>query len=303
MKNMTIHGAKSLKSIGWIPVLNSKAGGCMTSASFREAGIGILSLHLTSLLMKPGYDFLKALPSFRDFFGWEGRIVLNATLPYFPVEDVYRLQSSFDGQRMCYTKDELVALIKHLRPDVLILPEGALQKNPMLLSELPDSIALFFPTSDLPKAVESKNYGVYLTADDSASSLSTVNERLLCFLTHPCYVAGDLSLFSMMKLKPHQALFVETDRIASDALQGNVYCAEGLIALQDAHYRYQMTPIDANCQCATCRQQFTRAYFHHLLSHTPLLCQRFLVHHNVYYCQSRFITSFTKETNPDIMSR
>lgn len=300
---MTIPGTKSSKSIDWIPVLNSKAGGCMTSANFRDAGIGMVSLHLTSLLMKPGYDFLKALPSCRDFFGWKGKIALNASLPYFPEEDVYRLQSSFDGQRMCYTKDEVMALIAHLRPDILILPEGALQKNPMLLSELSDAIDLFFPLTDLPEACEPQSHGVYLTADETASSLSLVNERLANSVTKACYVAGDLSLSSILQLQSHPALFIETDRIAADALEGNVYCAEGVIALQDALYRYQMVPIDTHCPCATCKQQLTRAYFHHLLLHTPLLCQRLLVQHNVHYCESRLNTSFTKETNPDIMSR
>ena len=40
-----------------------------------------------------------------------------------------------------------------------------------------------------------------------------------------------------------------------------------------------------NCSCETCSQGFTRAYFHHLLQHTPLLAQRFLVIHNVFFTQ------------------
>ena len=78
---------------------------------------------------------------------------------------------------------------------------------------------------------------------------------------------------------------VESDKPASDACSGVVYSSEGDISILDATFEMQFEPIDAGCECPTCSQQFTRAYLHHLLQHTPLLCQRLLVQHNVHYCQ------------------
>ena len=287
MKNRTNDGL-------WIPVMSSKAGGCMTSASFHAAGVGTLSLHLASLLMKPGYSFLMSLSRLATYVAWSGKIVLNASLPYCADADDYRIVSTYDGQRFCYSKADILALITHLQPDTVILPEGVQQGAPMRWGSLQESIAVFLPESDLPDATVTRPYGVSITYDENTLSIQALIEQLEQVNHKPCCIVGDVSLSAIWALTSHSVAFVESDRPLQDALLGNVYSADGVFSVLNEACRYAFLPIDASCSCTTCQQALTRAYVHHLLQHTPLLCQRLLAHHKAHYCQS-LIPSFTKD--------
>ena len=74
-----------------------------------------------------------------------------------------------------------------------------------------------------------------------------------------------------------------SDEPAKAAMQGIVYTKEGDIDLTDPKFQMQFTNIDDSCSCPTCNQKLSKAYLHHLLIHTPLLCQRFLIQHNAFF--------------------
>jgi len=105
------------------------------------------------------------------------------------------------------------------------------------------------------------------------------------------YYQGDLSLADFHQLAERMPCLVESDRPAQDAVSGLVYSEGACLSILDQQMAQAHQVIEAACQCPTCSQQFTRAYLHHLLQHTPLLAQRYLVQHNCYYVQqllSRF---------------
>lgn len=85
--------------------------------------------------------------------------------------------------------------------------------------------------------------------------------------------------------------FFASDRPAQDAMQGIIYHKDGQYHLQDSEYAMDFELLDENCLCPSCQQSFTRAYLHHLLQSTPLLCQRFLLMHNVFYINHDFLQS------------
>ena len=99
----------------------------------------------------------------------------------------------------------------------------------------------------------------------------------------PRYVTGHLSLDVMKLLKNEGVEFIESDEPALAAMQGMVYSQQGTVNLREDLTEMQFEAIDADCACPTCSAQLTKAYLYHLLLHTPLLCQRFLIQHNVYY--------------------
>lgn len=83
-------------------------------------------------------------------------------------------------------------------------------------------------------------------------------------------------------VKYGEDFFTKCDKPAQDALQGLMYTsntAETLL-ITDKKYAMDFTVLDDACTCPACADGFTRAYFHHLYTHTPLLCQRWLVMHN-----------------------
>lgn len=69
---------------------------------------------------------------------------------------------------------------------------------------------------------------------------------------------------------------------AHDGFIGNVYSSENF-NIASNKFRFDFSLLDESCRCPTCTQQYTRAYLHHLFNKVPLLCQRYLIGHNIYY--------------------
>ena len=271
--------------LGMIPILTTPAGACLTAKNWDEVGVKTGSYHLASLLLKPGYDFMTSLPDLSAYTGWQKTVVLNASLPKPDGEGVYKLRSPYDGSYVRHTIDEILALITHLRPEMVIFPEGIMLQDPVAWKSLPDLVFPFFPLTDLPKQVESRPYGVCLDCNKFSSSTELLRE-LDQYKHLPSYVTGDPGVSLMQEFMVGGVRFVESDVPAMDACLGKVYTDEGVISLGEVEYGQQFEVIDAKCQCPTCNQQFTRAYLHHLLAQTPLLCQRFLIQHNIYFTQA-----------------
>lgn len=76
---------------------------------------------------------------------------------------------------------------------------------------------------------------------------------------------------------------------AEDALNGKIYTAQnGCFSIEDSSVTLDFALLDASCKCPACGAGLTRAYFHHLFKHTPLLCHRWLIMHNYYVIRNSF---------------
>ena len=272
----------------FIPTLTTEAGRCLTVENWQDVGISMAAYDLTALLMKPGFELLSALPDLATYVGWQGDVVLNATLPDISKDEVYTLRSEYDGSRSRYSQADILMLIGQLKPQMVILPDGIDGWQ-----SLSDTILPLFSPANLPKQAE-RSFGVYFSYDATAS-FSTLKQRIQRCEGLPCYVGGELTLALMQELADLGVQYLSSDVPARDASEGWVYSQGEVISLTDNAYRMDFSVIDEQCPCPTCKQQLTRAYLHHLLAHTPLLCQRFLIQHNVYH------SSFTPAINTDIM--
>ncbi len=75
--------------------------------------------------------------------------------------------------------------------------------------------------------------------------------------------------------------FKENNAPSEDALKGVIYTSENTtFSIQDKKNELDFLMLDQNCACPACQAKLTRAYFHHLYVHTPLLCHRWLIIHN-----------------------
>lgn len=259
----------------FIPVFTSETGSCLTLANWQEVGVDKATYDLTSLLMKPGFELLSTLPDLKSYTGWSKNLFLNAAMPKMGREGDYTLRSIYDGSRKRYTQDELLKLIVQLKPHFVLLPEGMGRVG----QALPENIMPFFAPDDLPTLVE-RAHGVYFFYD-TAMPFSGLVQKILKYKDIPCYVGGELSLSLMLELANIGVEYIASDVPARDACLGTIYCKEADFLLKDDAQRLSFALIDEKCTCPTCEQQLTRAYLHHLLEHTPLLCQRFLIQHNV----------------------
>jgi queuine tRNA-ribosyltransferase len=69
-----------------------------------------------------------------------------------------------------------------------------------------------------------------------------------------------------------------------NARNGHLFTRRGDVRIKNAQYRMDMSPLDEECGCYTCRN-FTRAYLHHLHRIGEILGARLNTIHNLFYYQ------------------
>lgn len=272
-----------------IPTLTTSSGSCLTAKNWQEAGIQRVSYSLAALLVKPGLAYLKTLPNWAHYSGWAGDWVLNASMPTPNSKGNYAFRSPYDGARLTCSAADIVDIICHLKPQQVVVPEGFYTVGDAVFRSLSQATRLLIPVSDREHYPRHCVHGVYYAQDQTQ-----LNDLLDLIIQHQadcpdldCYMAGSLSFPVMKHLYASSfkgKISLESDYPASDGCEGIVYCREGMIDLREKGYSMQFERIDPACHCPTCEQSFARAYLHHLLEHTPLLCQRLLIQHNAYYC-------------------
>lgn len=70
-----------------------------------------------------------------------------------------------------------------------------------------------------------------------------------------------------------------------NARNGHLYVPEGVVRIRNARYRDDTGPLDARCECYTCRH-YSRAYLHHLDRCGEILGARLATIHNLYHYQA-----------------
>lgn len=70
-----------------------------------------------------------------------------------------------------------------------------------------------------------------------------------------------------------------------NARHGHLNTMKGIINIQNAKYQDDLSPIDSDCDCPTCRRH-SRAYIRHLFKANEMLAMRLVVMHNLYFYNS-----------------
>lgn len=69
------------------------------------------------------------------------------------------------------------------------------------------------------------------------------------------------------------------------ARHGSALTHNGRIIIRNATYKYDMTPLDPECDCYACKN-FTKSYISHLIRTDEILGARLLSYHNLYFLKS-----------------
>lgn len=259
----------------FVPVLTSEAGLCLTALNWQEVGITTVSYALDALLLKPGLDALHTMPNLASYLGWSGDLVLNASALKRDKQGCYTIISPFDGSKMNLTPERLITLIHHLKPNAVILPKQIVEDFPEIWAQWNQAIKPFIHVFDLQTWQAHGFHGVYFTHDtlDLVSKCQNM----------PRYVIADIPPDRLIDFKAQGVEWIESNAPAQQAMQGQVYDASGICDLTQTEVALDFDVIDNACKCPTCSQRLTKAYLHHLLQHTPLLCYRFLIQHNAFF--------------------
>lgn len=231
----------------YVPIVTSAAGSTLTSRNLQDLEIEYICVELSHLLMKPGFDILKSFTSLRRFFGWSNGLILNSALNWHSKTQTFCVKSSYDGRKITLNITEYIELLLLLKPDFVILPNTTNAVKHHLLNALVKHVTVLELQQD------------------------TLNANHLSVTYHDG--------------KSNQYLI--SDHEATMGLDGHVYQQDAVINLYDKQYQLAFEIIEQSCNCSSCQQQLTLAYFHHLISHTPLLCQRLLIMHNIWHVKNK----------------
>jgi len=70
-----------------------------------------------------------------------------------------------------------------------------------------------------------------------------------------------------------------------NARNGHLFTSQGVIKIRNARHRNDMSPLDDECECYTCKH-YSRAYLHHLDRCNEILGARLNTIHNLFYYQT-----------------
>jgi queuine tRNA-ribosyltransferase len=258
-----------------IPVVTSEAGLCLTAENWQEAKVDAISYAMEFLLHRPGQELLKQIPDLAHYVGWSNTLILNASSLKANREGVYHLKSPYDGSKIKISAQELMELIHHLSPNAVILPKNIFQDYPQIWDDWNLATFPFIHADDLAQYTISCDHGVYFN--------ESMLEQLASWAHLPRYVMGALDEQLIQNLRAQGIKLIEADEPAKAAFYGQVYSKQGTVDLTNKSTEMQFETIDPDCACPSCSQKFTKAYFYHLLQNTPLLCQRFLIQHNLFW--------------------
>ncbi|HAT1772420.1 TPA: queuine tRNA-ribosyltransferase [Legionella pneumophila] len=268
----------------FVPVLNTEAGLCLTAANWQEIKITTASCYLDLLLLKPGYSLLNKVTDFAKYLGWSGHLVINASRLVSDKNGMVILISPYDGSRIKLTNSELVHLILHIKPAAVLLPETIMNGFSGLWDQWDDTVVPYLSAEQVETMKMPEKHGVYFNLSEAKCNDDFLNQ-LQKWSELPLYVTGHIDTDLIEDLNRKKSILIESDEPAKNAMRGIVYGREGNVDLTDESQAFNFQLIDESCSCPTCSEQLTRAYLHHLLANTPLLCQRFLIQHNAYYVQ------------------
>lgn len=259
--------------VEYVPVMTTPAGCSLTKENWEALGIRTFSFPLEDLLIKPGLSVLYQVNNLRHYVGLEGQLVLNARNLCSAKNAIYKIHSKYDGQVIQISQSELLDLINHLSPDILIPPSDWSEE----LLSLEPSISLYGMTVKEPAEKKAVVYELLPIKGEN-------QQKIL-------YTFEMLTLENVEDFRSLNKIYVETNLPAHNAFQGLISTKSREIIITDQSMATDYRMLDENCDCPPCQQKLTRAYLHHLYSHTPLLCQRLLILHNAYFIKN-YLNSF-----------
>lgn len=123
-----------------------------------------------------------------------------------------------------------------------------------------------------------------LAVGESHEEMYHIIERTVPYLPEnkPVYLMGVGTPANILEAVERGVDFFDCVYPARNGRHGHAYTNHGKMNLLNAKYELDSEPIEAGCQCPTCRH-YSRAYIRHLLKAKEMLGLRLIVTHNLYF--------------------
>lgn len=294
----------------------------LTPTDLHELGAMLILANTYHLYLRPGPDLIAEFGGLHPFMQWSGPILTDSGgFQVFSLEGLRKVdeegvtfRSHIDGSEHRFTPEKVVAIQEKLGADIIMAfdecpPPTDYAYNVEALARThrwaercraahnrPDQALygivqggvftdLRLQSAEFLSALDFPGYGIGgLSVGETKEEMHRVLDVLHPVLPRhkPRYLMGVGSpedLFECVARGVDQFDCVLPTRIARN---GAVFTHRGRVNLRNARFAADKNPIEAGCQCYTCRT-FSLAYLRHLLIAGEILALRLTTLHNLHF--------------------
>lgn len=118
-----------------------------------------------------------------------------------------------------------------------------------------------------------------------ASYFESLKSHMLDSSSGNTIACGNFTFEQLDLLLNLDGLFILSNTPLEDAMCARAYNAQDQwLDLTQTQYRLDTRPLCSSCTCSVCKD-LSRSYFHHLYQQCPMLAQRFIAYHNVFWLE------------------
>ncbi len=318
----TAHGV--VDTPAFMPVGTRGTVKSLTPADLRDTGTQIVLANTYHLLLRPGHELVRDLGGLHRFMGWDGPILTDSGgFQVFSLarlrtigDDGVRFRSPIDGSERFLSPELAIEIQQALGADI-ILPLDECLAHPATFDETEQSLALtlrWAARSLAAAAGDRALFGIVQGGAHESLRRRAVDETVA--LGFDGYAIGGMAvgepkplMFELTELtagllprtQPRYLMGVGkppdlVEAVARgvdlfdcvlptrNARNGQAFTWAGPLVLKQSRFQRDAGPLDASCDCYTCRV-FSRAYLRHLFTSDELLAYRLLTLHNVHFFQ------------------
>jgi len=294
----------------------------MSPAVLDDAGVQILLGNTFHLMLRPGTGVIEKHGGLHGFMGWDKPILTDSGgFQVFSLGDLrkiseegVRFRSPINGDQVFLSPEVSMAIQTSLNSDIVMVFDEC-TPYPAEMSAVQASMELSLRWAKRSAdAYQGRNALFGIVQGGVHESLRDVSLAGLLDIGFDGYAIGGLSVGEpkddMMRIldhvtpqlprdKPRYVMgtgtpqdLVECVRRGIDmvdcvmptrnARNGHLFTAGGVVKIRNAVHREDTGPLDADCDCYTCRH-FSRAYLHHLDKCGEILGAELNSIHNVHY--------------------
>lgn len=294
----------------------------LTPTDLQELGATLILANTYHLYLRPGADLIAEFGGLHHFMQWPGPILTDSGgFQVFSLEGLRKVdeegvtfRSHIDGSEHRFTPEKVVAIQEKLGADIIMAfdecpPPTDYAYNVEALARThrwaercrvahrrPDQALygivqggifadLRLQSAEFLSALDFPGYGIGgLSVGETKEEMHRMLDVLHPALPRhkPRYLMGVGSpedLFEGVARGIDQFDCVLPTRIARN---GAVFTHRGRVNLRNARFATDKNPIEADCQCYTCRT-FSLAYLRHLLIANEILALRLTTLHNLHF--------------------
>ena len=290
-----------------------------------RCNVEIILSNAFHLMLRPGMDLIEKYGGLHKFMGWNGLILTDSGgYQVFSLgknvkitKDGAQFQSPFDGDKIIMTPEISIDIQTKINSDIMMIFDECI-KYPSDFSTTEKSMELSLTWAERSKKANYSSNALFgIVQGGMYPELREISRNSLVEMNFDGYALGGLSvgeptelMYEIIEENAHK-LPVDKPRYVMgigkpldiayavkagvdmfdcviptrNARNGQLFTTNGIKRIRNAKYINDLSPIDENCGCYSCKN-FSIAYIKHLDRCNELLAARLMTIHNVYFYQN-----------------